>query len=294
MTLVAAASRIDPEFIADLLLEARARTLLLVAPLSDEELRMQHDPLMSPILWDLGHIAHFEELWLTRNLDGPIEFVEMPGLYNPFEHPRARAAAWRCPTWRIPRDHERDPRPGARRGCHAGPGRLQSAAPRRLRLPDGAAARVPAQRDHPADAAAQARRAVPAGHAARARRECAARDDQRRGARDPWRHGPVPRRAGYHRHRRPLGRLRQRAAGARGRRGAVLDRHSSGHQPGLPDLHRGRRVRVAASTGRRRAGGGGPTRARSRPSTGPSRRRLAHADHGPHRSGGSRRTRSAT
>jgi len=43
---------------------------------------------MSPILWDLGHIAHFEELWLTRNLDGPIEFVEMPGLYNPFEHPR--------------------------------------------------------------------------------------------------------------------------------------------------------------------------------------------------------------
>ena len=89
MTLVAAASRIDPEVIADLLLEARARTLLLVAPLSDEELRMQHDPLMSPILWDLGHIAHFEELWLTRNLDGPIEFVEMPGLYNPFEHPRS-------------------------------------------------------------------------------------------------------------------------------------------------------------------------------------------------------------
>ena len=52
---------------------------------------LQHDPLMSPILWDLGHIAHFEELWLTRNLDGPIEFVEMPGLYNPFEHPRSDA-----------------------------------------------------------------------------------------------------------------------------------------------------------------------------------------------------------
>jgi gamma-glutamyl hercynylcysteine S-oxide synthase len=69
--------------------EARARTLLLVAPLSDEELHTQHDPLMSPILWDLGHIAHFEELWLTRNLDGPIEFVEMPGMYNPFEHPRS-------------------------------------------------------------------------------------------------------------------------------------------------------------------------------------------------------------
>ena len=39
-------------------------------------------------MWDLGHIAHFEELWLVRNLDGPVEFGEMPGIYNPFEHPR--------------------------------------------------------------------------------------------------------------------------------------------------------------------------------------------------------------
>jgi gamma-glutamyl hercynylcysteine S-oxide synthase len=89
MALAAAPSRIDPEVIADQLLEARARTLLLAAPLTDDDLHLQHDPLMSPILWDLGHIAHFEELWLTRNLDGPIEFVEMPGLYNPFEHPRS-------------------------------------------------------------------------------------------------------------------------------------------------------------------------------------------------------------
>src|SRR5918999_227091 len=77
--------------------EARARTFLLVAPLSDEELHTQHDPLMSPILWDLGHIAHFEELWLTRNLDGPIEFVEMPGMYNPFEYPRSTRGALPLP-----------------------------------------------------------------------------------------------------------------------------------------------------------------------------------------------------
>jgi gamma-glutamyl hercynylcysteine S-oxide synthase len=83
---------------AELLLEARERTFLLVAPLSDEDLRRQHDPLMSPVLWDLGHIAHFEELWLTRNLDGPIEFVEMPGLYNPFEHPRSTRGALRLPN----------------------------------------------------------------------------------------------------------------------------------------------------------------------------------------------------
>jgi gamma-glutamyl hercynylcysteine S-oxide synthase len=83
--------------IAAELQEARERTLLLLTPLSDEDLRAQHDPLMSPILWDLGHIAHFEELWLTRNLDGPIEFVEMPGLYNPFEHPRSERGTLALP-----------------------------------------------------------------------------------------------------------------------------------------------------------------------------------------------------
>src|ERR671918_392047 len=89
MTTMAVESGVNPEAIARQLSEARARTLLLIEPLTEEELRTQHDPLMSPIIWDLGHIAHFEELWLTRNLDGPIEFVEMPGLYNPFEHPRS-------------------------------------------------------------------------------------------------------------------------------------------------------------------------------------------------------------
>ena len=84
--------------ISHLLTEARDRTLLLISGLSDEDLHRQHDPLMSPIIWDVGHIAHFEELWLTRNLSGPIEFSEMPGLYNPFEHPRAERASLPLPT----------------------------------------------------------------------------------------------------------------------------------------------------------------------------------------------------
>ena len=84
--------------ISDLLTEARERTLLLISRLSDEDLHRQHDPLMSPIIWDVGHIAHFEELWLTRNLSGPIEFSEMPGMYNPFEHPRAERASLPLPT----------------------------------------------------------------------------------------------------------------------------------------------------------------------------------------------------
>ncbi len=68
---------------------AREHTLAIIAPLSDLDVSVQHDPLMSPVIWDLGHIAAFETLWLLRNLHGPIEFSEMPGTYNPFEHPRS-------------------------------------------------------------------------------------------------------------------------------------------------------------------------------------------------------------
>ena len=86
------------EEIATLLTEARDRTLQLIETVSEEDLRAQHDPLMGPILWDLGHIGHFEALWLDRNLDGKVEFVEMPGMYNPFEHPRRVRGALPLPT----------------------------------------------------------------------------------------------------------------------------------------------------------------------------------------------------
>lgn len=77
---------------------ARRHTLIIVSPLDDADVTAQHDPLMSPIVWDLGHIAAFERLWLLRNIDGPIEFSEMPGTYNPFEHPRSARGALALPT----------------------------------------------------------------------------------------------------------------------------------------------------------------------------------------------------
>ena len=83
--------------IAEMLRDARERTVRLIAPLTDEDLVVQHDPLMSPIVWDLGHIAHFEELWLNRNVHGTVEFGEMPGIYNPFEHPRRVRGALELP-----------------------------------------------------------------------------------------------------------------------------------------------------------------------------------------------------
>jgi iron(II)-dependent oxidoreductase len=86
------------ERIASQLEEGRGRTLKLVEPLSEEDLHLQHDQLMSPIIWDLGHIAHFEELWLVRNLEGPVEFGEMPGIFNPFENPRRVRGTLALPT----------------------------------------------------------------------------------------------------------------------------------------------------------------------------------------------------
>lgn len=46
--------------------EARGRTYELVAPLDETSLARQWDPIMSPIVWDLGHIANFEEQWVRR------------------------------------------------------------------------------------------------------------------------------------------------------------------------------------------------------------------------------------
>ena len=80
----------DRAQVVDLLTEARARTLLLVGPLDEDDLRRQHDTLMSPILWDLGHIAHFEEVWLAHNiLSGGSGTEGLSGLFDPFTNPRA-------------------------------------------------------------------------------------------------------------------------------------------------------------------------------------------------------------
>jgi len=76
--------------ISALLAEARERTLLLVSSLSEEDLRRQHDPLMSPIIWDLGHIAHFEDVWLRQNVrSGGTGSEGLGGIYDPFENPRS-------------------------------------------------------------------------------------------------------------------------------------------------------------------------------------------------------------
>ncbi len=85
--------RLDAVEIRHLLEEARARTVSLLSSVSEADQRIQHDPLMSPVLWDLGHIAHFEEVWLVENLGGSTNGAEgLRGMYNPVENPRRTRA----------------------------------------------------------------------------------------------------------------------------------------------------------------------------------------------------------
>ena len=73
------------------LAEARGRTLALVAPVSEENLDKQHHPLMSPLVWDLGHIAAFEDLWLCQRAGGlePLR-ADLSDVYDAAETPRAQ------------------------------------------------------------------------------------------------------------------------------------------------------------------------------------------------------------
>ena len=110
MVTVPSTRGVTRDVVARMLGEARERTLLLIETLTEEDLRVQHDPLMSPILWDLGHIVAFEDLWLTENLDGVIRFSEMPGIFNPFEHPRRTRAALPLPSLAALREEMRSVR----------------------------------------------------------------------------------------------------------------------------------------------------------------------------------------
>ncbi len=75
--------------IAERLAEARRRTLDLIEPLDDEQLNRVYSPILSPLAWDLGHIANFEELWLVQTI-GEREPLhgDLGRLYDAIENPR--------------------------------------------------------------------------------------------------------------------------------------------------------------------------------------------------------------
>ncbi|MEX2549007.1 MAG: ergothioneine biosynthesis protein EgtB [Nitriliruptoraceae bacterium] len=67
----------------------RGRTHRLLAALTEQDLHEQPVDFLSPLVWDVGHIACFEDLWLVRRLtDRPSRDPARDQLYDAFEHPR--------------------------------------------------------------------------------------------------------------------------------------------------------------------------------------------------------------
>ena len=112
----------------------------------------QVSPLMSPLVWDLAHIGHYEELWLLRELGGATRPTRASTTSTTrSEHPRARAAVADHPRPAEARDLRRATcatrvarRPRRRADARRDDDPLLAG---RLRLRDGRAARAPARRD---------------------------------------------------------------------------------------------------------------------------------------------------
>jgi iron(II)-dependent oxidoreductase len=67
----------------------REETLALVGHLSDEQLSSVLSPIMSPLVWDLAHIAAYEDLWLAHR-HGGLDLLrpDLAEMYDAFETPR--------------------------------------------------------------------------------------------------------------------------------------------------------------------------------------------------------------
>lgn len=57
------------EQLADLR-DARVRTLELINDLDDAQLRGPQLEIVNPLLWEIGHLAWFQEFWLLRHVVG--------------------------------------------------------------------------------------------------------------------------------------------------------------------------------------------------------------------------------
>src|SRR5215210_9075581 len=82
-------TRTDKGKISRRLAEARERTRFVLEGVSEEDLVTQHDPVMSPLIWDYGHIGNYEELWLLQKAHGKnLSARELYDMYDASLHPR--------------------------------------------------------------------------------------------------------------------------------------------------------------------------------------------------------------
>ncbi len=79
----------DPAAIAERLTSVRRCTEQIVAGLGDDVLVYAPRPFVSPPVWDLGHIAAYEELWVWCRVGGGATlYPELQAAYDAFETPR--------------------------------------------------------------------------------------------------------------------------------------------------------------------------------------------------------------
>ena len=82
-------SAVSKDVLAGKLEEARERTRFLLEPVSEEDLVAQHDQIMSPLIWDYGHVANYEELWLLQKTHAKVlSKRELYDMYDASLHPR--------------------------------------------------------------------------------------------------------------------------------------------------------------------------------------------------------------
>src|SRR6266540_1782826 len=63
--------------------DARQRTCELVADLTDQQLTGPRLPTVNPLLWEIGHVAWFQEKWLLRRCPGYVPVrLEAHALYD--------------------------------------------------------------------------------------------------------------------------------------------------------------------------------------------------------------------
>ena len=76
--------------------EARQKTLEIVSDLSDEQLMGPELPIVNPLLWEIGHVAWFQEKWALRRtgLEAPVR-EEVGALYDSAAIPHD--SRWRLP-----------------------------------------------------------------------------------------------------------------------------------------------------------------------------------------------------
>src|ERR687890_2063615 len=88
--------------LAGMLVDTRKRTLELVGDLDDEQMMGPRLRIVNPPLWEIGHLAWFEEYWFLRRNDenggfsyGPSRLANADELYNSMEV--AHDTRWELP-----------------------------------------------------------------------------------------------------------------------------------------------------------------------------------------------------